>query len=158
MSITFHDGTLALYSKYCDGKAWNDASLLRLNTERSQYDKYLMEKCNTETAMKALLGGDAVRLVKPVSTGSKLGEYMDAKATGIIVIKGLHQWERIGTTWNYHLHITFGLDGYLWHLYALYENHTEKVRLLGEISRGESLTTEDHEGFKQPGKGGKAKK
>lgn len=151
MSVTFHDGTNKLYKAYAS-RPWNDVGLLQLNPDRNQWDDWLMENCNTEQQIRALLQGEKASLCRPHGKGSKLGEYVASNETGILILKGLHQWRRIGRSWNYKLHLSFGLDGWLWHLGARYEDRSRTVTLTGECTRGERATGEDHEGFQSVGR------
>lgn len=152
MSVTFHDGSHHLYQRYAP-QAWNDMGLLRLN-DGNQYDSWLMRNCNTEAAMRALLRGGSLANCYPFGVGtSKLSEYIAAGETGIIVIKGLHQWQRIGRSWNYKLHMSFGLEGRLWHLNALYKSTGGgSVAFTSECTAGETTTTESHDGFQRVGR------
>jgi hypothetical protein len=151
MTIAFHQGNHPLYRRYA-ARPWNDEGLLMLDSHRSDYDRWLMEQCNTEEGMTALLAGDGPKNCRPFGVGSsKLSEYIGADQTGIIVVKGLHQWQRMGRSWNYRLHITLGLEGQLWHLYALYHANG-RIAFTSECSAGERVTGEDHEGFERVGR------
>ena len=158
MTIEFHQGNHRLYQRYAP-RPWNDEGLLMLNSQQNYYDRWLMQTCNTEEAMTALLAGDGPKYCRPFGGGSKLSEYIDAEETGIIVVKGLHQWERIGFGRNsrYRLHITFGLEGYLWHLYARYHPN-RRIEFTSDLSRGEQVTMEDHEGFVRASSGGRRRR
>lgn len=147
MSIEFHDGTNAVYKKYSASKKWNDAGLLQLNGAASIYDKWLIEQ-NSEENLRALLNTSAVTEIRPFGHGDKLGTLMELEGQSMIVVKGLHQWKRVNKTWNYKLHITLGMEGYLWHLDALYTDSSGKVAFVGSISRGDSISDETHDGFK----------
>lgn len=148
MSITFHDGTHKLYSAYA-GRPWNDVGLLRLST-RDYYHRWLMTTYNHEAAIRALFAGPAVQHCYPFGAGkSKLGEWVGAEHTGIVILKGLHHWRRIDDSWDYQLHLSFGLDGRLWHLNALYHDATHSVSLTADCTPGEWATQEDHEGFRK---------
>jgi hypothetical protein len=146
MSVTFHDGTNKLYNRYAP-QPWNDVGLLRLNPDRNGWDDWLMKTYNKEDGIRALLQGESALLCRPYGKGSKLGEYISAENTGILILKGLHQWKRIGKTWNYKLHLSFGLDGWIWHLDARYEDRSGTISLTGTCTKGERATAEDHEGF-----------
>ena len=153
MSLEFHDGTHKLYKGYSEGKAWNDVGLLRLNAA-DRYDKSLIDDYNTEAKITEMLKDGVLAGCYPFGPGkSKLSEFIAAEGTGIIVIKGLHQWVRLGRTWNYKLHLSFGLEGQLWHLNARYSNSTQKISLTTTCTAGEKVTGESHDGFKVKGKG-----
>ena len=53
----------------------------------------------------------------------------------------------MGRSWNYKLHLSFGLDGWIWHLGAIYLDLRGIIQLTGECTKGERATKEDHEGF-----------
>lgn len=146
MTITFHDGTNKLYKKYAPFP-WDNIGLLQMNPKANTWDDWLVKNYNTEKKIRELFEGDSVSLCMPYGTGSKLGEYVGAKETGIIILKGLHQWQRIRRTENYKLHLTFGLDGWLWHLNARYCAQSDSISLTGDCTKGEQATGEDHEGF-----------
>lgn len=153
MSLTFHDGTNPLYRNYSRHRAWNDTGLLRLNPGRS-YDRLLTGTYNTEAKIREMFGRPGAQNCRPGGVGaSKLGDYVSSAERDVIIIKGLHQWvEKVGTgnaRWgsNFQLHLSFGLDGQLWHLYATYYSDSEKITLSSECSAGERVTAVDHEGF-----------
>lgn len=151
MALTFHDGTHPLYKNYTV-RPWNDVGLLMLNPERSQYDRWLMENYNTEARIRELCNGNGVRYCYPFGEGkSKLSEYIEAAEGSLILLKGLHQWERKDNGYDYRLHVTFGLEGQLWHLYANYYASSEKVVLSTVATAGERVTGEDHEGYTRAG-------
>ena len=156
MAIEFSDGTHPLYRQYTNSRAWNDAGLLQLNRAR-QYDRILIDTHNTEAGMRALLGGEALGNCRPYGVGtSKLSDYRDADIAeaSLMVVKGLHQWQRLGNTWNYKLHVTLGLDGWLWHLYAKYTDATGGIAFTSEVTSGGRATGEDHQGYARVGRGG----
>jgi len=153
VAVEFSDGTNPLYRQYTNNRAWNDVGLLWLNRAR-QYDRILIDEYNTEERLRQLLAGEALTSCRPYGPGtSKLSEYRDADigVASLMVVKGLHQWQRIGTSWNYKLHITLGLDGWLWHLYAKYTDRDGTIAFTNEISSGGRATGEDHQGFARVG-------
>ena len=161
MALKFHDGTLALYSGYCGGRAWNDADLLRLNPGDA-YDKWVMDTYNTEAGMRALFDRPGILSARPFGPGtSTVGEYVGGDGASLIVIKGLHQWQEIRVTpkggrpyWQKKLHVTVGLEGQLWHFYGTLHDHSDparaKVALSPQtISVGERMTGTDHDNFQR---------
>lgn len=153
MSLTFHDGTNPLYKNYSTHRAWNDSGLLRLNPSRS-YDRLLIDTYNNEAKMRELFARPGAQNCRPGGPGaSKLGEYVGSDVRDVIVIKGLHQWvEKVGTGnartgSNFQLHLSFGLDGQLWHLYATYFGDSQRITLTSECTAGERVSAVDHEGF-----------
>ena len=84
-----------------------------------------------------------------------LADYIAAQGTGIIIIKGIHQWRRLGKSWNYTLHLSFGLEGQLWHLYARYKDQTGEITLTSSCSAGKKVTGEAHDSFVTVGTGKK---
>lgn len=153
MAVEFHDGNHKLYGAYSQGKAWNDNGLLRLSM-RDQYDRMLIDDYNNEAKIAEMLKSNVLSNCRPFGVGtSKLSEYIGAQGTGIIIIKGLHQWKRVGRYWDYKLHLSFGLEGQLWHLYARYMNDTGNVTLTNSCSAGERVTGESHDGFVKVGRG-----
>jgi len=150
VSVKFHDGTDKLYQAYTQSKAWDDTGLLQLNPT-DQWDKFLIAH-NTEEKLKTLLAGNGVTYCTPEGYSSKLGEYRDSDERSFIVLKGLHQWQRKGNTADYKLHITIGLDGKLWHLYANYFAKGQKIAFSTDCSAGEKISATDNEGFTQVGK------
>ncbi|MBJ2156627.1 hypothetical protein [Variovorax sp. IB41] len=158
MSVTFHDGTNLLYRNYTSHRGWNNTALLGLNPGRS-YDRLLIDDYNNEAKMKELFARPGAQNCYPGGPGaSKLGDYVNSDSRDVIVIKGLHQWvEKPGTAGrrggsNYQLHITFGLDGQLWHLYATYFGDSQKITFSSQCSVGEKVSHTDHEGFSKQGR------
>lgn len=158
MSLTFHDGTSLLYRNYTNHRAWNNTALLGLNPGRS-YDRMLIDDYNNEVKMRELFARPGAQSCCPGGVGaSRLGDYVNSSVRDVIVIKGLHQWvEKVGTgsaRWgsNFQLHITFGLDGQLWHLYATYYGDSRKVTFSSECTAGEKVSHTDHEGFSKQGR------
>ena len=155
MTVTFHDGTNPLYRKYTNHRAWNNTALLGLNPGVG-YDRLLIDGYNNETKIKELLGRPGAQNCYPGA--SRLGDYVSSSVRDVIIVKGLHQWvEKTGTgtaRWgsNYQLHVTFGLDGQLWHLYATYYGDSQKITFRSQCSAGERVTDVDHEGFVKQGR------
>lgn len=151
MSLTFHDGTHALYRNYSTSP-WNDVSLLMLNPAASRYDKWLMDNYNTQATITEMFDGNGVKNCYPFGVGkSKLSEYVAAKDTGVIVIKGLHQWKSKPNGYDYQLHLTLGFEGQLWHLDANYYDKSQKVVLSTTCTAGDRVTAVDNDGFKRVG-------
>lgn len=149
MSVIFHDGNHPLYRGYTQGKAWNDPGFLCLN-EHDEWDKLLIDTWNHEAAIRPLFNNDGARAVQPYGAGtSRLSDWIDApgEVGSIIVIKGLHQWEPKRGSRDFHLHLTFGFDGDLWHWYASYYNASGKIRLTAQVSDGGRVTGVSHDGF-----------
>jgi hypothetical protein len=147
MALEFHQGDKALYRRYAS-KPWNDAGLLMLNTERDKYDKWLMDTYNTEDGIRTLFQGNGPKYCYPWGQEkSKLGDYVTSEESSIIIVKGLHQWKRKPVGFDYTLHLTFGLDGQLWHLDATYNAGKNEVRLGTKCTAGERMTDTTHDGF-----------
>ncbi len=155
MGLTLHDGSHDLYKGYSNGKAWNDEAFLMLNSSRSVYDEWLMRRYNTDEGMTALFTKQGITTCKLFGDDSStVGEYVGSTQSSIIVVKGLHQWQRRQDSPNYGLHVTIGLEGWLWHLKATYYHNADeakaKVSLLPrDATKGQQMTGVDHEGFQR---------
>jgi hypothetical protein len=155
MSIILHDGSMALYKQYVAGKAWNNRELLRLNNHR--YNEWL-HSLNTEETLTGLLQDVGLSQCMPYGRGkSSVRDYVNAagEVASVVVVKGLHQFEQNWTK----AHITIGLDGLLWHLYADWVpgqgNGTMKFG--GEITPGPRSTATTHDGFTKVGGKGRGR-
>ena len=147
MTISFHDGSSQMFAGYCN-KAWNDEGELRLNSALSQYDATLMTDYNTEEEMLTFLASPVLNGCRPDPNAVwTLGHVRDADRVDMIVLKGLHQWQRVGRTWNYNLHLTLGYDGWIWHLYCRWEDNTQQVKPTTRCTRGNYKAPVSHDGF-----------
>jgi hypothetical protein len=156
MAILFHDGSNDLYKRYVTSRAWNDRGLLQLNNHR--YNTWL-HSLNTEDTIKALLQDAGLAQCLPYGRGtSSVRDYVTAAGdvASVIVVKGLHQFEEQWTK----AHITIGLDGLLWHLYAAWVPGAGDgtMKFKNEISAGPRASATTHDGFSIARSGGRPRR
>ncbi len=145
MPILFHDGKNEIYKAYSGGAAWNSDGIIAPGTP---YTKWIKSHCNTEAFITGLF--EAAMAIKPYAEAQMtLADYKSSDEISLIVLKGLHQWRKHpkGPGSIFGMHVTFGLDGYIWHVNALLDRNGQVGKFMGPCTRGESVTAKDHDGW-----------